>query len=766
MPMKLKLLHIISFGGLTNYEIRLDDGVNVLCGANESGKSSAAMFIKFVFYGLSAKSQKNGEPSERTRYINRLTGQAAGYIILETDEGREYRLERAILTSDDAPARERVRIIDRVSGESFTGKDPGEYFFGVSEEVFVNTCFVGQNALIRPDIGSVGTAVENLLSSADESIDIKKAIRTIDSVRREICHKNGGGGELGELREKRAALEEEVRRSSGTSATVLRLSGSLKDIERRIGELTEDKRRCDGIFAALDKVMLKRRIDNAESIERNIAALKDTLSELDESPLGGSFAADVDEVERDVRTAVEACSTYGNVTSEVSNVADDGRDPIPDVFPDMTPSDEYEGEDTAYSEVTEEAQRLEKRAHDQFTAAMSLFIAGLFGFGLTLLLYWFNTQMYILPLLVTLVFVTLGGVFMIKNTKNSARLSTLLSDHNASSIDELIERTEVERAEDVPSSDESELSPSALLAAQAERHFTEAIARVDELCAAAGVEPSEDVFETLEQLRSTAADIRADRETMTEKLANLCGKLEVLNEQLADVDRVNAEYEYLEAVKQPFGQTAASLTADGIKKLIRERDYTNGALRSAELRRTELKSQIEALGRPAHTPDEAASALDALDRRIEELSLRHDACELAKEALTQAGEKLRSDLIPRIAKSASVLFSGATGGTHETVTLDKSLRAGCSTETDVLEGEHLSRGTSDLVYLSLRLALAEEIFRGEAPFMVFDESFAHIDIKRVEAAISLMLDGQYLILTCRREEALCAERCGAARLEI
>ena len=65
--MKLKLLHIISFGGLSNYEIRLYDGVNVLHGANESGKSSAAMFIKFVFYGLSAKSPKNGEPSERAR---------------------------------------------------------------------------------------------------------------------------------------------------------------------------------------------------------------------------------------------------------------------------------------------------------------------------------------------------------------------------------------------------------------------------------------------------------------------------------------------------------------------------------------------------------------------------------------------------------------------------------------------------------------------------------------------------------------------------
>ena len=288
--MKLKLLHIISFGGLSNYEIRLYDGVNVLHGANESGKSSAAMFIKFVFYGLSAKSPKNGEPSERARYINRLTGQAAGYILLETDEGVEYRLERAILTSDDGPARERVRIINRSTGESLTGQNPGEYFFGISEDVFMNTCFVGQNALIRPDAGSVGTAVENLLTSADENVDIKKAVRTIDNVRREICHKNGSGGELGELREKRAALAEEIRESSGTSSEILRVSNSLNEIRRRIAELWEDKRRCDGIFQALDVVMLKRRIDSAETAEKNISVLRETLAALDESFTPDPFA--------------------------------------------------------------------------------------------------------------------------------------------------------------------------------------------------------------------------------------------------------------------------------------------------------------------------------------------------------------------------------------------------------------------------------------------------------------------------------------------
>lgn len=767
--MKLKLLHIISFGGLSNYEIRLDDGVNILLGPNESGKSSAAMFIKFVFYGLSAKTPKNGEPSERTRYINRLTGQAAGYILLETDEGTEYRLERAILTSDDGPARERVRIINRATGESFTGQNPGEYFFGISEEVFMNTCFIGQTALIKPDAGSIGTAVENLLSSADENIDIKKAIRTIDNVRREICHKNGNGGELGELREKRAALAEEIRQSSDTSGEILRVSTSLNDIRKRIAELREDKRRCDGIFLSLDKIMLKRRIDSAETAEKNIAALRETLAALDESPLGSGFSEAVEEAERDIRAYAEACDAYGHTPAENG---------VPDVFPET----ESETESGNFSEEPEDspvrtAQHLDLAAHNQFTASMSLFVAGLFGFGLTLLLYWFNTDLYLLPLLMTLVFVTLGVFFIIRNARTSSALTQLLEDWNVESIDELEQlwtssaaSAEPDGSEEVPAEQEtddpSRLRPADLILSQAKQRFDEALSKTDSLCAAAGVEPQEDVFATLETLRAMAEDIRADREAMTAKLSNLTGKLEILNEQLAGIDRVNAEYEYLETVKLPWGQTAVSLNADGIKNLMRERDFTNSALKSAEKRQHELETQLAALGSPAHNPDETATALDELDRRIEELSLRHDACELAKSALTQAGEKMRSGILPKIAESASILLSGATSGAHDAITLDGSFNAGCSTETDVLPGEYLSRGTSDLAYLSLRIALAEEIFKNEIPFMIFDESFAHIDVSRIRGIVSLLLDGQHIILTCRREEAEAAETSGASVLQI
>ncbi len=752
--MVLKLLHIISFGGLSNREIRLDDGVNVILGANESGKSSAAMFIKFIFYGLSQKSARSGEPSERARYINRLTGQAAGYIIAEIDDGTEYRIERAILTSDDAPSRERVRIINMTTGESSTGQNPGEYFFGVSEEVFVNTCFVGQAAVIKPDSSGVGSAIENMLTSADENIDVKKAIRTLDNVRREICHKNGNGGELNEFLEKRNALADEVKNSSGRAAEIISVSSSLHDIKKRIDELWDDKRRYDGIFSSLDKIMLKRRIDAAEQAEKNITALRDTLAALDASPLGNGFTDAVDEVERDIRAYDEARAAYGGE--------------IPDVFPDEDiPEEDPPIPEESADEIVEKVYRLGAAARRQFAVAVALLIAGLFGLVASLLMYYFNTDKYILPLFMTLALVTFGVILIVRHTKSSSALNRILREWGAESAEEIenaiAERTQVLESTQIK---DPQKQPIDSVLENAMVRYDDAMLRLEELCGTAGLTCGDDVYETLADLRNTANDIRADREAMTAKLSNLTGKLEVMNEQLVGVDRVNAMYEYEEVTKLPYGQTAASLTADGIKTMMRERDFTNSALKSAEKRQHELETRLASLGTLTHSPDETATAIDELDRRIEELSLRHDACELAKEALITAGENMRSGILPKIANSASILLSGATSGAHENMTLDNNFNAGCATESDILSGEHLSRGTSDLAYLSLRIALAEEIFKTETPFMVFDESFAHIDASRIEAITSLMIDGQYVILTCHREEASAAEGGGALKIDM
>ncbi|MBO7405411.1 MAG: AAA family ATPase [Clostridia bacterium] len=191
--MTIQTLQIASFGGLEDFSLDLADGANILYGRNETGKSSVAAFVKFIFYGLSSRAGKSGV-SERARYLNSRTGSAAGTLTVRTDDGGLWRIERSLTA-----AGERIRIIDRKSGEIVTGEEPGIRFFGVPEDVFVSTCFVSQVS-VRPEApigqatGGTRTAVENLLASADENVDIRRAEKQLDDLRRELSHKNGGGG--------------------------------------------------------------------------------------------------------------------------------------------------------------------------------------------------------------------------------------------------------------------------------------------------------------------------------------------------------------------------------------------------------------------------------------------------------------------------------------------------------------------------------------------------------------------------------------------
>lgn len=57
--MKILNLKVNGFGKLVGSEIELHDGINVIYGENESGKSTLLKFIIGMFYGLSRN--KNGK---------------------------------------------------------------------------------------------------------------------------------------------------------------------------------------------------------------------------------------------------------------------------------------------------------------------------------------------------------------------------------------------------------------------------------------------------------------------------------------------------------------------------------------------------------------------------------------------------------------------------------------------------------------------------------------------------------------------------------
>ena len=739
--MVLKSLHIISFGGLRDCHIDLERGLNVISGANESGKSSAAMFIKFIFYGLSGKNTR-ALPSERKRYVNRETVQAAGYITAVTESGDEYRLERALITSDNAAPRERVRIINHRTGECITGQNPGEFFFGVPEEVFTETCFISQSSAVRPNIGGGKEgAVENLLTSANENVDIKKAVEKLNETRRSLFHKHKTGGEIKELREKRTALRAELDIAQKKSAEILSVTTALEDVNRRIESLEESREKYNGIFAALEKINYRRRFDSVNESRETIESLENEIAVIDESIFGDAFEDILYESERDIRAYDEKCLEYDSMSED-----------------DFVPEEDL----PCPEEIAEKAHALDTASRIQFSVAIALIVAGIIGFAAVAVLYYFNTDMYLLPLIMTIALLSLGIIFIVRHSHANKKLNNLLDEWDAESADE-IENAISEKLTSLGLDSTPKNDRDSLLASleNAKLRFDAACERISSMAEETGTPEYEDIYDTIDALRETAEGVRAERADMVSKLENLRGRLSVLEEQLEHTDPATAELESNSVLSTPYGQIAAKLSPDEIKAYQKERDFTENALRASLKQKSALESTLAEIGRPSADPDSLATKLTSLDELIDELTLRHDACELATEAIISAGQNMRSGVIPQIAARASDMIREATLGAHDSLTLDSTFGAGLTSGDDVITSNLLSRGTSDLSYIALRISIAKELFATESPIMVFDESFAHIDRARTEAAFRLLCGNQYVILTCRSDDTEAAANIGA-----
>ncbi len=74
------------------------------------------------------------------------------------------------------------------------------------------------------------------------------------------------------------------------------------------------------------------------------------------------------------------------------------------------------------------------------------------------------------------------------------------------------------------------------------------------------------------------------------------------------------------------------------------------------------------------------------------------------------------------------------------------------------EAEELSRGTRDLLYLCLRLALADEITeQGQSVPLILDDPLVNMDDTRLRAGLELLAElageRQVLLMTCHQQQA-------------
>ena len=237
--MKINNLKINGFGKLKDKEINFQEGINVVYGENEAGKSTLLRCTTAMFYGLS-KNKNGGTIPEIEKYEPWNTEEFSAKISYKLDNGKDFEVYRDFKKKNPKIFNENL---EDISKDFSASKTKGIEFFkeqvGLEEEIFTSSVITKQ-AEVKLDEKEQNTIIQKISNILGTGEDTTSYTTILNKLRKKI--------------------NDEV----GTANTKER---PINIVENRIDELLLQKNELEGYQA--DKFDIDERITNInEQIEK------------------------------------------------------------------------------------------------------------------------------------------------------------------------------------------------------------------------------------------------------------------------------------------------------------------------------------------------------------------------------------------------------------------------------------------------------------------------------------------------------------------
>lgn len=168
--MFIKNVQVNNFGKLKNLKIELKEGINLIYGENESGKSTLLEFLTCMFYGI----------NKNSKYIPWGEGEFSGKINYELDNGEEFEVYRDF-------TKRNPQIFDKnaneISKEFMIDKQEGNRFFyeqtKVDKEMFNITNVIHQKEVVlgSKEQNTLIQKLSNMILTGEDNTSYQKILR-------------------------------------------------------------------------------------------------------------------------------------------------------------------------------------------------------------------------------------------------------------------------------------------------------------------------------------------------------------------------------------------------------------------------------------------------------------------------------------------------------------------------------------------------------------------------------------------------------------
>lgn len=696
---KIKIHH---FGKLKDFSLSFENGMNVVFGENEAGKSTVMAFIKAMLYGFSGNKRSISE-NERMKYMPWDGSKMSGELYFECSLTKHGCIRRSF----GKTARGDIcKVIDDITGEELPLS--AEEILEMNADTFCKTAFVKQlgSGISGKADDEIAKKMMNLEQSADEGISYSKTKECLLAQKRTL-KTIGNKGKL-------SVLEAELIQLQEQAAQAAKREERAAELQETKNSLTEEKKNIETKLARVKQLAWQADCYKIQELHQKWKENQAKIDRIEHMP-------DYGQLEQDRKRKSELLNRLQSAKNEISELNTQKK-----VYEEQRPKlleDVRERIEQLRSEQNNLRNKLMlEKKHTMFLLLSILLMATGILAG-----YFFH------PIFFCILVVGLG-LLLWYGCKSKAQLkrketlekeiSELFSKIKVTNFEEydkiLNEYTEIKLKLQLI---DEQLALKKEQSKSAEREIERFQAELSQRYGRS------EAFDLLDQFKQ--------EQEMLDKLLSESGLIRKAIEMVADGRPVDSFLE--EQVPKPVEMPEES---EQLKK------------RSMELIReiADCEHAIKEIGK-----EKPLSLIQSdIAARQEELKgYRHlyQALETAEAEIDEAYRVLENDFRPRLNAQAGEYFRQITGGCYDTVRVSKDFKVLLECGNELRELDYMSGGTADQFYLALRAAFLNMMESNEKIPFFLDDTLIQFDAKRTKNAFAFLinLNTQILYFTCKED---------------
>ncbi len=718
--MIIKELELIHFGQFHHKKIRLDPGVNLIYGENESGKTTIWHFVLGMFYGFFKPYIKTRRYLDlHEKYKPWQSSQYCGSMVIYDEEmKRELHIYRNFFQGE-----EEVRVHDYITGEELTPlydlhpifrlPDIAKKHLNLSYSGYMNMGAIGQmshetDAMLAVELKEL---VVNALSSKTLNVSMNKIQQHIQQKKEEIGSKRKKKSLYGLNLEKQKEYQQQRQFSCDQERALQELMMQRRCLETEVEELRE---KIDGI--TLYEQMREQEEERERQTKRyRVRQEKERLQKQMKDVMGnGNYTLE------EVYRGKEAYNEEVRLAKGLQQMEKERL------------AWQKDQEHIEASIKTIEERRISGENREKNARKNKGMLIGSFFLLCLFFISVFMQNLWLTFIMFTIFLAT--GILFLKVYKQN-----------------------------IEKSQQNQLCEKELNELKAEKHLLEV-----------HIQENQKKYRMHQQQRMENREKYMPMATLLgiknasdferciqgyQKAEKMKGQLIRLEEQEKSIEENQNGHLVEDRVLEAWKEKLDSYEMEHVRQWKQSKQEILEQLQQSEHEHIRINAKIQESKKHYKSVTEIDEAIDELKAQQQRFDAKQHIYGIVEETLEGITNTLKQEFAPEMNQRISQLVAMITDGKYEEIKITSEMNILFrNSATGRLEDvTALSQGTMDLFYISFRYVLTKWQQGNQTIPLVFDEVFAYFDDWRLERVMDVVksFDEQILLFTCQEREWNC-----------